>query len=273
MTAYLPEVGEQAARGSVAAVFADIRGTIGLPVVNLVYRHLATVPGRLEEVWAAVATTLRDPAVRHISADLLAAAPVPPVDRIPASALAAARVDAGALHATQVTLDAYGRGNSTNLLAVTALLGGVAGPAAADGMAPPRGGASPRALPAMVDPAAVSADGRALLAEMSAAVTGSQEPVIVPSLLRHLTQPPSLLALAWTVLRRPMTSAGFDRSARALLSVAEAALPALPFGVAAVADTETRDALGRFREAIPRGLLLGSMLRAALAEGLGEGPG
>lgn len=45
-------VREAEATGEVAAVFADLRATLGLPFVNLIWRHLATMPDMLEWVWA-----------------------------------------------------------------------------------------------------------------------------------------------------------------------------------------------------------------------------
>ena len=40
--------------GRVAELFADIRATIGVRVVNLVWRHLATMEDALPWAWAAV---------------------------------------------------------------------------------------------------------------------------------------------------------------------------------------------------------------------------
>jgi hypothetical protein len=49
-----PAVAEAAATGETAALFADIRATIGVRVVNLVWRHLATMDGALPWAWGAV---------------------------------------------------------------------------------------------------------------------------------------------------------------------------------------------------------------------------
>jgi hypothetical protein len=49
-----PAVAEADAKGEIAALFADIRATIGVRVVNLVWRHLATIDGALPWAWAAV---------------------------------------------------------------------------------------------------------------------------------------------------------------------------------------------------------------------------
>jgi hypothetical protein len=49
-----PAIAEAAATGETAALFADIRATVGVRVVNLVWRHLATIDGALPWAWAAV---------------------------------------------------------------------------------------------------------------------------------------------------------------------------------------------------------------------------
>ena len=49
-----PAIAEAAATGETAELFADIRATVGVRVVNLVWRHLATLDGALPWAWAAV---------------------------------------------------------------------------------------------------------------------------------------------------------------------------------------------------------------------------
>jgi len=49
-----PAVAEAAATGETAELFADIRATVGVRVVNLVWRHLATFDGALPWAWTAV---------------------------------------------------------------------------------------------------------------------------------------------------------------------------------------------------------------------------
>ena len=49
-----PALAEAAATGDTADIFADIRATVGVRVVNLVWRHLATIDGALPWAWAAV---------------------------------------------------------------------------------------------------------------------------------------------------------------------------------------------------------------------------
>jgi hypothetical protein len=273
----LAEVAEADARDGVAAAYADIRATLGLPVVNLVYRHLAGAPGRLEAVWADVAPALRDPATEPLVTEVAAAAvPAPEVCVIPATALAAAGVDAPVLRGLAHTLDAYDRGNGVNLLAISALLHGADGAArpGAAGATPPAAhgaggnGAVASALPPMADPETLDPAARALVEEMSEAVSGPARPLLIPSLFRHLARPPALLPLAWTVLRGPLGTAAFTAAAERVAAAARAAAAHLPAGVPRADDPATRAALDRFRGAVPRMLVVSAMLRAAFAEGL-----
>jgi hypothetical protein len=272
VSAHLAEIAEARASGGVVAAYADIRATLGLPVVNLVYRHLASEPGRLEAVWADVAPALRDPAAERLAAEVAAAVPALAVAAIPPTALGAAGVDARALRDLAVTLDAYDRGNAVNLLAIIALLDGVARsarrPAAGDATAPAASGVAPPPLPPMVAVDVLDPAARALVEEMSAAVSGPARPLLVPSLFRHLTRPPALLPLAWTVLRGPLGTAAFAAAAGRVVATARAAAAHLPAGVPRATDHGTRTALGRFLGAVPRMLVVSAMLRAAFAEGL-----
>ena len=47
----IPAIAESDATGDVAALYQDLRVTLGVPFVNLIWRHLATIPGGLAWVW------------------------------------------------------------------------------------------------------------------------------------------------------------------------------------------------------------------------------
>jgi hypothetical protein len=51
---YLPEIREEDAPAAIGRVYADIKRASGTPLVNLIYRHLATIPGGLEWVWGCI---------------------------------------------------------------------------------------------------------------------------------------------------------------------------------------------------------------------------
>src|SRR5258708_30203635 len=93
----VPSILEAEGRGEVAAIFADIRKVLGTSVVNLIWRHLATMPGALPWTWAAVrplylgAAPLHAESVRRtialpelpgFSSDTLLAAGILPPDQI-----------------------------------------------------------------------------------------------------------------------------------------------------------------------------------------------
>jgi hypothetical protein len=50
----VPAIAEAAATGAIAEIFTDIRGVLRVEVVNLIWRHLATLPGALPWVWGVL---------------------------------------------------------------------------------------------------------------------------------------------------------------------------------------------------------------------------
>ena len=51
---WVSEISEDEATGETAEIFSDIRITLGNGVVNLIWRHIATIEGALPWVWQAV---------------------------------------------------------------------------------------------------------------------------------------------------------------------------------------------------------------------------
>ena len=72
-------VTEQNAEGQVAEIYQDIRATLGVPVVNLIWRHLATFPGALEWSWASI-KPLYEENIIHAEASALRGKISVPVD-------------------------------------------------------------------------------------------------------------------------------------------------------------------------------------------------
>src|SRR6266542_6127978 len=66
-TMRLHEIPESEAPTDIAVIYADIRRCMRLPLVNLIYRHLATMPDVLPWVWGAVPTRR---AIRRIGCGL-----------------------------------------------------------------------------------------------------------------------------------------------------------------------------------------------------------
>lgn len=236
---------------------------LGLPLVNLVYRHLAAT-GQLEGVWRELRPNLTDPAMETFAAELLTAAelPVAPLSR---ATLAAAGVSDGELAGAVATLDAYNHANPRNLVAIRALLE----PARRTGRKVlPGGHARPLVLQApllpMADLEAVDAPVLALLEEMAQPFAGRGEQVLIPGLFRHFASNPALLALLWTALRPQVEGRGLARCANVIGRRAGELAAALPSPVQPVAEPETRAALTRFAFTLPRMIVVGGALRRAL---------
>ncbi|OOK72392.1 hypothetical protein BZL30_5796 [Mycobacterium kansasii] len=47
----VPSISEAAATGEIADLYADIRQTLGMTFVNLIWRNLASIPGALRWTW------------------------------------------------------------------------------------------------------------------------------------------------------------------------------------------------------------------------------
>jgi hypothetical protein len=54
---YLPDMREAGAPAAINRIYADIKNASGTPLVNLIYRHLATIPGGLE--WVDILPTIK----------------------------------------------------------------------------------------------------------------------------------------------------------------------------------------------------------------------
>jgi hypothetical protein len=257
----LPELPETAATGRAAALYSDIRAVLGLPMVNLVYRCLATKPGALEGCWAALRPNLSSTAAASAAGELAALAAPARASPLPRATVAAAGLVGEEVALARATLSAYRRGNSLNLLGMFALLDGCPGTTAAAETAP-----APPAEPILpIASLETLAPGtRALLERMSLRTVGGGEPRIVPSLLRHFAGDARLLELLWTVLE-PATPEIRGRSRRIVRRAREQA-GGLPCPVGRLESEPERTVVAQFPDAMARMLVVGELLSAALAE-------
>jgi hypothetical protein len=196
-----PAVTEAEARGATAALFAEIRQALGVPVVNLVWRHLATLPGGLEWAWATVAPFYRSGAAARAGGALLRALPLPAAPGWSRADLRGAGVDEAAERTVLRVLDSYNRSNAMNLVALTALTrrlqdGGAPARTAAPAGAPGDGGlAGDGALPPLLTPAQLAPATAELVARLDRLGEAAAER-IPASMYRHLAHWPGFLALA-----------------------------------------------------------------------------
>ena len=143
MTDAMPTLPESEASGAAAALYADIRGVTGVPVVNLIWRRLAFFPGALEWAWAAVRPLYAGGLADAAAARILAETPLPDLPPWPDPLLPAAGLSGADRTAVIRMLASYDRGNRLNLAALGALLQALEG-APADGPPPAAGAARGR---------------------------------------------------------------------------------------------------------------------------------
>jgi len=178
-----PAVAEAAATGEIADLFADIRDTVGVRVVNLVWRHLATLDGALPWAWAAVKPIylqgMADRAAERFRESM----------SLPALVSLAGRQR----RSVDAVLASYDHSNTINLFALGALVAWLRGDVATEST-PERS----RRLPApdIVLPKLASADDVA--PETWARVLrlnafGDPHQVILASMYRHLAHAPAFL--------------------------------------------------------------------------------
>ena len=174
---------EAEATGETAALFADIRATVGVRVVNLVWRHLATIDGALPWAWTAVKPIylqgIADQAVLRFRAsmtvprlDSLAGDQPPSVDDVLAS---------------------YDHSNTINLFGLGALVAWLRGETASGGAPETGARISPPdiALPKLASAEDVTPETWALVLRLNQ--FGDPQQVILASMYRHLAHAPDFL--------------------------------------------------------------------------------
>jgi hypothetical protein len=270
----LPEVSEAIAPESVQAIYRDIRRLSGVPMVALIFRHIATYPEILEEVWTSIgplfqAGRIQDAAWRIAKLASLAE-PLPRLEPDTRDVLGLARDD---LERVQNTLDAYNRANPVNLLAMLSLLARVQSDAPAvppqerDDWQPPP--AIPGPLPQMVAPEAMAPSLRWLINDFGFGDRSKLDPV-VPSLFRHLAHWPKYLAtLHVSLLPRfrdhSIAMASYDLQ-RAMIREAAIIATNLPPLKRFASAPELRDTVSQFsRNTIPMMTVIGHAMRVSLA--------
>ncbi|RVT97473.1 hypothetical protein EOD42_06495 [Rhodovarius crocodyli] len=180
----VPAVTEAEARGETADIFADLRGVMGVKVVNLIWRHIATIPGALPAAWGMLRPLYASGAVEEQSRALRAALELPHLAPIPTPP------------AIRDILTAYDTGNGLNLLGLNALLLRLDGAAVIPAGLPPRPAPAPGpALPPLLNLDAMDAATAARVLRLNL-MGASDGGAILASLYRHLAHWPDYLSAA-----------------------------------------------------------------------------
>jgi hypothetical protein len=257
-------VPEEAATGTVADAYAEIRRIFGVPMVMLVYRALAMQPGRLEQAWDAISGNLACCETQRKAASLN-----PPeiggAEPLPRAMVARANLDQAQLAGT---LDAFDRSNRLNLIGLTSLLEGTPGNAAADHSQAPT--ARPGEMLPVADLASLPHATLDLLRDMSAPIVGQQQPILIPSLFRYFAHDEKLLRAIARSLAPLVASKDFPRAVAAITQDARDIARLLPHAVDRADDAGTRDITTRFLTALPAMIVTTTQLRIILGDLLRE---
>ncbi len=213
----VPSVLESEASGEIAEIYADIRKTLDTSVVNLIWRHLATMPGALPWAWSAVRPLYLGPAAAHAES-IRRSLPLPGSSGFSREALAAAGIDQTALTDIRTVLNSYHHTNALALAVLSALLEhydpGAAEPARPSDTVP---ASAPTELPPLPPMQGLSPEVQRLIRELNEFGEDS-EPFLIASMYRHLAYWPAYLAMVRTLLA-PYQADGsliaLTRSARA----------------------------------------------------------
>lgn len=265
---FLAELSEREATGEHAAIYAELRRLGGVPMVALIFRHLATIPGGLEWAWNALQGAWSDGRLQETAWRIAHRAPLDPLPIIPREVLAALDVDAAGLEEIRTVLRAYNRANPENLLSVLCLMrmpssGPAAGLVDAVGWSPPP---APGPLSPMIDLATAPPEVTALL-DLVATPGDAGGPRLVQSLYRHFGHRPRFLALVVTLLLPRVRNDSIATSANSIRYLMDAAAVDLAASMKAPAppDPGIRAALERFGgSVIPQMIVVGLLLERAL---------
>jgi hypothetical protein len=205
----VPAITENDATGEVAELYADIRETLGIPLVNLIWRNLATMPGALAWAWSSVRPYYESGQIQNEALALIEGQQLPVVPRLPAASLRAIGVDAEAERVIRGILGSYDRSNPLNLIALSTLLAMLRNEIA-DDAAPP---AMPKLqqafdviLPALVNLHETSDETAELVRAVNRLGACGRDHILV-SMPRHLANWPGFLALYWTLIA-PLDASG-----------------------------------------------------------------
>lgn len=202
----VPAITEGDATGETAAIYTDIRAVTGVPVVNLIWRHLATMPGALPWTWGALRPLYAAGTVASAAAHLRQSLALPAMQPWPVSVLESAGLSQSDRQSIGRILSSYDRSNAMNLVALAAL------------QALTRGEADATPLPQTAPGTGVTGDLPFLLTfdQMAPATAdlvyrlnaiGDPDHKVIASMYRHLAHWPAFLSLVWERLA-PLSSDG-----------------------------------------------------------------
>ena len=248
---------EDEASGEIARIYRDIRESLGVPVVNLIWRHLATVPGALPWAWDSLKPLYVSGAITEAAVLLRASLRTDQNLVFSSSTLKSVSLSPDDLRSITVVLNSYERSNSLNLIALNALLAKIDGVEIQERDRLPRVAIDEKSvvhgeMPELLALANMEAEVRDLVEELNQ-IGGRSD--IMHSMYRHLAHWPQYLALLHVLVKTIETESGLESQIVNTIGKARTAavqlLPQLANDVeplTAASELEVREALPRFIE-------------------------
>ena len=115
-------VDEATATGATAEIFADIRATMGIPLITSIWRGLAGMEGDLTRVWQEAKPIYLSGHPEKALARVVEQCGLPMPEPLAPSQLACAGIDDSQLASIRTMVDAYNRSNGMNMVALAALV-------------------------------------------------------------------------------------------------------------------------------------------------------
>ena len=269
----VPAIAEAAATGETAIIFADLRATLGVNVVNLIWRHIATFPGALQWAWASVRPIYVSGRVGVEARHLRAGFALPELPGWSHSLLSCAGVDAAGEASIGRILASYNHSNALNLAALSALVRHIDGDPAEnpiDQVAAdlPRDAVVEGVLPKLLALDEVAADTADLIRRIN--LLGDRaHGRIIASMYRHLAHWPGFLALSHVQLAPFALDGRLDKMIGQVIALGDSAGARLQAGLTKLpppdSATEVRRAAADFiQHAISKMVPVGALLMASM---------
>ena len=219
---HLPEMREEDATATIGRIYADIKRASGTSLVNLVYRHLATIPGGLEWVWGCIRMNWGYDGLLH-AASAMPSTKI--VVHLPIALWRTVGLSDQNLGEIRTLIGHYNLTNAANILAATALSQIIRDPRRSSGDATLAWAEAPHRRLAAATPPVPKLDSLPPdVTELLYFVNGlgeDEQPAMVASLFRHLTLWPGSLAVAAALLAPLSQSGELARLRRETTAVAE----------------------------------------------------
>ncbi len=271
----LAEIPEADATGDLAHIYEEMRVYCAVPYVSTLQRHVATMPGCLEWIWAALRPGFLSGDIPETAWRLTKVEGVPPLPPLSDSALRLMGVDEAAAETLGQIYGTYVRVSPINLLfsdslrlLLTGSDGGGQGEAQSDwtppAMLPPP--------PPMLDLDRMEPNRAAVLMRLGAQGPGGQ--VMVAGLYRYMATWPAYLAHAATLLHPLFTDPAVEKACDAIARRITAAAPDVVARLPKVPEDLPRPtpeqvdaiipALDMFKKTSPEMIVFGTLLKDAL---------